>query len=138
MMYEGLFCHTLLKCVTRSIVVVACISLLLGGCSTTLINDPVKQVSEHTPHCSGSEYVDDSSIAVLPIPIVAFFVPHADLHEIKPSAYLQNCGESTKLINRKVEVSRAACIPTGLTRIITLGIWQWCPAKVSWEADVTP
>jgi hypothetical protein len=35
-----------------------------------------------------------------------------------------------------VTVNRIGCIPAGLTRIITLGIWQWCPARVSWEADV--
>jgi len=27
-------------------------------------------------------------------------------------------------------------VPAGLTRIITLGIWQWCPATVTYEADV--
>lgn len=56
--------------------------------------------------------------------------------DIKADGYLKRCGDSTKLINRKVEVNRTACIPAGLTRIITLGIWQWCPASISWEADV--
>jgi hypothetical protein len=69
-------------------------------------------------------------------PVVAFVVPHANLHEIKADDYLKRCGDPTKLINRKVEVNRIGCIPAGLTRIITLGVWQWCPAKVSWEADV--
>ena len=82
--------------------------------------------------------VDDSSVAVLPVPVAAFFVPHADLNEIKAEDYLKRCGEPSKLRNRAVKVSRMACIPAGLTRIITLGIWQWCPANVSWEADVSP
>lgn len=93
---------------------------------------------EGSAHCSGAEGVDDSSIAVLPVPVVAFFVPHADLHEIKPEEYLNRCGSQPKRKNRKVEISRVGCIPAGLTRIITLGIWQWCPANVSWEADVLP
>jgi hypothetical protein len=95
----------------------------------------VKQAQTGT-HCSGSEAVDDSSIAVLPIPFVAFFVPHANLHDIKADDYLKRCGDPSKLINRRVTVNRTGCIPAGLTRIITLGIWQWCPAHVSWEADV--
>lgn len=81
---------------------------------------------------------DDSSIAVIPVPLVAFFVPHADLNKINADDYLGRCGDSDKLINRKVTVNRGACILTGLTRIITLGVWQWCPASVSWEVDVRP
>ena len=122
--------------VARLLIVMASASLVISGCSSMLINDPVKHVPDQAIHCSGSETVDDSSIAVLPVPVVAFVVPHADLHDIKPETYLQKCGESAKLVNRKVEVSRMACIPAGLSRIITLGIWQWCPANVSWEADI--
>ncbi len=103
-----------------------------------MVEDPKRQVSAEAVHCSGSETVGDSSVAVLPIPIVAFFVPHTDVNEIRAEEYLKRCGESSKLRNRRVEVSRTACIPAGLTRIITLGIWQWCPANVSWEADVSP
>jgi len=110
-------------------------SLLLAGCTTALVHDDVKYPKTGA-HCSGSQGVDDSSIAVLPVPVVAFVVPHANLHDIKADDYLKRCGDPTKLINRKVVVNRTACIPAGLTRIITLGIWQWCPASVSWEADV--
>jgi hypothetical protein len=77
-------------------------------------------------------------LAVLPIPVVAFLMPHTDLNDIKADDYLKRCGDSSKLINREVEVGHGACIPTVLTRILTLGIWQWCPASVSWEADVRP
>ena len=107
---------------------------LLSGC-TTLVNDPVRQTAVEA-HCSGAEWADNSSIAVLPVPIVAFFVPHVDIHDIKADDVLKRCGEPTRLINRKVEVSRVACVPAGLTRIITLGIFQWCPARVSWDADL--
>lgn len=116
-----------------AVVVITCI--LLGGCSRALVHDDIKYPRTGI-HCSNSEGVDDSSIAVLPVPVVAFVVPHMKLHDIKADDYLKRCGDPTKLINRKVEVNRTACIPTALTRIITLGIWQWCPASVSWEADV--
>ena len=109
--------------------------LALNGCTKALIHDDVKH-AQTGAHCSGSERVDDSSLAVLPIPVVAFFVPHWNLHDIKADEYLKRCGDPTKLINRQVEVNRTACIPAALTRIISLGIWQWCPASVSWEADV--
>ena len=109
--------------------------LVLGGCTTALVHDDVKYPKTEA-HCSGSQGVDDSSIAVLPVPVVAFVVPHANLHDIKADDYLKRCGDPTTLINRKVVVNRTACIPAGLTRIITLGIWQWCPATISWEADV--
>jgi hypothetical protein len=107
----------------------------LSGCTKALVHDDVKYAQTGT-HCSGSESVDDSSLAVLPVPLVAFFVPHADLHDIKADDYLRRCGDPTKLLNRRVTVNRMGCIPAGLTRIISLGIWQWCPASVSWEADV--
>lgn len=111
-------------------------ALIFSGCASTLVDDPIRAVAQNTAHCEGAEMVDDSSLAVLPIPVVAFFVPHFDVNEINPQNYLHRCGDYSKLINRQVEVSRQACIPTGLTRIVTLGIWQWCPARVSWEADV--
>jgi len=115
--------------------IAASASLLFAGCTTALVHDDVTY--PHTgARCSGSQGVDDSSIAVLPVPVVAFFVPHANLHEIKADDYLKRCGDPTRLINRRVEVNRIGCIPAGLTRIITLGVWQWCPANVSWGADV--
>ena len=117
------------------VVLLVSASLLLAGCTTALVHDDVKYPKTGA-HCSGSQGVDDSSIAVFPVPLVAFVVPTANLHDIKADDYLKRCGAPTKLINRKVEVNRTACIPAGLTRIITLGIWQWCPASISWDADV--
>ena len=122
-------------CFHGCVAILASASLVLGGCTTALVHDDVKYPKTEA-HCSGSQGVDDSSIAVLPVPVVAFVVPHANLHDIKADDYLKRCGDPTTLINRKVVVNRTACIPAGLTRIITLGIWQWCPASISWEADV--
>jgi hypothetical protein len=119
----------------RSLSVFLSALLMLSGCTKALIHDDVKYPHSGA-HCSGSEGVDDSSLAVLPIPVVAFFVPHWNLHDIKADDYLKRCGDPIKLINRNVEVNRYWCIPAGLTRIVSLGIWQWCPARVSWDADV--
>jgi hypothetical protein len=88
-------------------------SLLLSGCTSTLVRDDVKRTAGLNGHCAGSEWVDDSSIAVLPVPIVAFITPQVDLHHVASEPYL-----------------------AGLSRIITLGVWQWCPARVTWSADV--
>ncbi len=119
--------------------------VLLGGafifvtaCTTTLVQDDVHETDTSSSHCSGSEWVNDSSLAVLPIPVVAFFVPHFDLNEVKADDYLKRCGDPTTLVNRRVEKNKTACIPFGLTRIITLGVFQYCQAHVTWEADLKP
>ena len=111
-------------------------TLLLSGCNSTLVRDEVKRTAGLQGHCAGSEWVDDSSIAVLPVPIVADITPQADLRDVSSESYLNRCGASTRVVNRDVSVNRLACMPAGLTRIITLGVWQWCPARVTWSADV--
>jgi hypothetical protein len=118
--------------------IVTIVLVILPGCSHTLVKDDTYHNNDETAHCSGSDWADDSTLAVLPIPVVAFLMPHTDLNEIKADDYLKRCGDSTKLINREFKVGHAACVPTVLTRVLTLGIWQWCPAHVSWEADVKP
>lgn len=117
-----------------------CIALVfLAGCSSdTLVKDDTQQSREDTSPCSGSEWADDSTMASVPIPLVAFLVPHPSIHTIKADDYLKRCGDTTKLVNREVDVSHAACVPAAVTRVITLGIWQWCPAYISWNADVRP
>ena len=124
-----------LQC-ARSMASVLISSLLLASGCTTLVKDDVRLTAETKGHCEGSAWADHSSIAVLPIPVVAFVVPHADLNEIEAEPYLRRCGSADAVINREVTVNKVACVPAALTRIITLGIWQWCPAQVSWSADV--
>ena len=121
---------------TKTSVLILSGVLLLSGCTSTLVRDDVKRTAGLDGHCSGSEWVDDSSIAVLPVPVVAFIVPHFDLHKVSSEPYLSRCGASTRVVNRNVSVNRIACLPAGLTRIVTLGVWQWCPARVAWSADV--
>ncbi len=117
-------------------ILILSIALLLSGCTSTLVHDDVKRTAGLDGHCAGGEWADNSSLAVLPVPVVAFFVPHFDLHKVSSEPYLNRCGASTNVVNRDVSVNKTACIPAGLTRIITLGVWQWCPAHVTWSADV--
>lgn len=121
---------------SKVITAVLSAALLMAGCTSTLVRDDVKRTAGLDGHCSGSEWADNSSLAVLPVPIVAFIVPHFDLRTVSSEPYLNRCGASTRVVNREVSVNRVACLPAGLTRIVTLGIWQWCPTRVSWSADV--
>ena len=91
--------------------VVFSIALLLSGCTSTLVRDNVKRTAGLDGHCAGSEWVDDSSLAVLPVPVVAFFVPHFDLHKVTGEPYLNRCGASTRVVNRDVSVNKTARIP---------------------------
>ena len=109
----------------------------LTGCVDTVVQDPPSAPRNVVSHCEGADAVDASSVAVVPIPVVAFFSPHTDLHNLKPDDYLNRCGPSTELANRQVVLDKNACIPAAITEILTVGIWQWCPATVSWSADVT-
>ncbi len=120
----------------RLVCCLVALAMVSTGCTKALVKDDVRQTVTSGKHCSGSEWVNDSSLAVLPIPIVAFFVPQADLYDIKADDYLKRCGDPSNLVNRSVEVNRLACIPLGLTRIITLGVFQYCTAHVSWDADL--
>ena len=121
---------------SKTNVLILSIVFLVSGCTATLVRDDVKRTVGLDGHCAGSEWVDDSSLAVLPVPVVAFFMPHFDLHTVSSEAYLNRCGPSTRVVNRDVSINTTACLPAGLTRIITLGVWQWCPARVAWSADV--
>jgi len=110
---------------------------MLFGCAYSLVHDNPSAPPNVVAHCEGSENIDDSSIAVVPIPVVAFISPHTELHEIGPDDYLNRCGRPTQLVNRDVTLDKTNCIAASLTEIVTLGIWQWCPATISYNADVT-
>jgi hypothetical protein len=118
-------------------------ALILSGCTalTTqrLVDErgrPAPATARTVSHCSGSEWTDNSMMAVVPIPIIGLGMPTQEINEIKADDVLAKCGPPDRLINRRVDVDRTACVPTVLTRVISLGVWQWCPANVSWQADV--
>jgi hypothetical protein len=123
---------------------VAAAALLLSGCTalTTqrLVDErgrPAPSTARTVSHCAGSEWTDNSMMAVVPIPIIGLGMPTQEINEINPDEVLSKCGPPDQLINRRVDVDRTACVATVLTRVISFGVWQWCPAHVSWEADVT-
>jgi hypothetical protein len=111
---------------------------MLGCTQKALVHDELVRPSViPQAHCRGEEWTNESSIAAVPIPVVAFLSPQVDLHEIKADDYLNRCGEPRQLVNRDVSVDRSACVPAAVTsRIFTLGIYQWCPSRVDYSADV--
>ena len=117
-------------------------ALALTGCTAltrqVLVEDkqPPPPNSTTISHCSGSEWQDNSMMAIVPIPIIGLGMPTQEINEIKADEVLAKCGPADRLVNKKVEVDRTACVPTVLTRVISFGVWQWCPADVSWSADV--
>src|ERR1700704_6597457 len=96
---------------------------LLPGCTYSLVHDNPTPAPNVVAHCQGSENVDDSSIAVIPIPAVAWLSPHTELHPIQPEDYLNRCGRPTQLVNRDVTLDKTSCVPASVTEIVTLGIW---------------
>jgi hypothetical protein len=125
-------------------VALAATCVAIGGCAVTrqeLVNRggplPPAAATTAASHCSGTETMDNSMIAVFPMPILAFASPTQEVNEITADDVLRRCGPSDRLANTRVEVDRGWCVPTVVTRLLTLGIWHWCPATVSWDADVT-
>ena len=55
-------------------------------------------------------------MAIVPIPIIGLGMPTQEINEIKADDVLSKCGPPERLVNRRVEVDRTACIPTVLTR----------------------
>jgi hypothetical protein len=118
-------------------------ALVVSGCTALTTQRLVDERGRAAPansrtvsHCSGSEWTDNSMMAVVPIPIIGLGMPTQEINEVKADDVLAKCGPPDQLINRRVDVDRTACVPTVLTRVISLGVWQWCPANVSWQADV--
>src|SRR5689334_1024869 len=118
-------------------------ALVVSGCTALTTQRLVDERGRAAPansrtvsHCSGSEWTDNSMMAVVPIPIIGLGMPTQEINEVKADDVLAKCGPPDQLINRRVDVDRTACVPTVLTRVISLGVWQWCPADVSWSADV--
>ena len=114
--------------------------LLVTGCTAltrqVLVDEKGQPRPASTTHCSGSEWMDNSVMAVVPIPIIGLGMPTQEINEITTDDVLSKCGPPDRLVNRHVEVDRTLCVPTVLTRVISFGVWQWCPANVSYEADV--
>lgn len=110
---------------------------LLGCTPRELVHDEfVRPSIIPEAHCRGAEWTNESSVAVVPIPFVAFLSPQIDLNRVEADDYLSRCGDPRRLVNRDVSVDRSACIPSSFSRILTAGIYSWCPAHVEYSADV--
>src|SRR5262245_30266254 len=99
------------------IVLAAAASLALGGCAAITRQELVNQGPQlRSPgatvatHCSGSDWMDNSMIAVFPLPIFAFASPTQEINEITSHDVLQRCGPSDRVTNARVEVDRAWCV----------------------------
>ncbi len=116
-------------------------ALCLTGCTAlstqVLVDDRIQPQAPVVSHCAGHEWTDNSLVAVVPLPIIGFGMPTQEINEIESSDVLAKCGPPERLANRRVEVDRSLCVPTTITRVLSLGIWHWCPAHVTWKADVT-
>lgn len=110
---------------------------MLGCAPKKLVHDELVRPSLiPEAHCRGAEWTNEASIAAVPIPVVAFLSPQIDLSRVEAEDYLSRCGDSRYLVNRDVSVDRSACIPASVTRLVTLGIYSWCPAHIDYSADV--
>jgi hypothetical protein len=116
-------------------------ALCLTGCTAlstqVLVDDRMQPQAPVVSHCAGHEWTDNSQMAVVPLPIIGFAMPTQEINEIEAPDVLSKCGPPERLVNRHVEVDRSMCVPMTITRVLSLGIWHWCPARVDWTADVT-
>jgi len=81
-------------------------ALALAGCTAltrdVLVKESGQPAGPAVSHCSGSEWMDNSMIAVVPVPIAAFAMPTQELNEIKAEDVLRRCGPPERLVNRGV------------------------------------
>src|SRR3989442_9586597 len=98
-------------------------ALALAGCTAltrdVLVKESGQPAQAVASHCSGSEWMDNSMIAVVPIPIVAFAMPTQELNEIKTDDVLRRCRPPPGLANPRLEGKPRACGPTTRTPLIT-------------------
>lgn len=109
--------------------------LVQTGCAT-MVQDARVSPPPQSRHCEGSESIASTHMAVLPIPLVAFFMPRVTTNAPDSSKLLDRCSGKQR-VNRTVEANYAACVPViFLTTIVSLGIVGVCPTLVHYEADV--
>jgi hypothetical protein len=120
---------------TRSLAVAMIVVLTQAACATK-VHDVHMATPNQARQCADSEMVTSTHMAVLPIPVVAFFMPRVTFNSVDSSDVLAHCGGKQQ-VNRQVKANYAACVPTiFLTTIVTLGIVGLCPTYVSYNADV--
>lgn len=115
---------------------VAALILVETGCSTLLQEARVTPPPPQARHCEGSTSVTSTHTAVLPIPLVAFFMPRVTANAPDSGKLLAACGGKQQ-VNRQVQANYAVCAPViFVTTLISLGVVGVCPRLVHYEADV--
>src|SRR3989442_15523159 len=98
----------------------AATALFLSGCTALTREVLVDERTRPTPsnattvsHCSGSEWEDNSMMAVVPLPIIGFGMPTQEINKIDADNVLSKCGPLDRLRKLKAEGCPRASGPTG-------------------------
>jgi uncharacterized protein YceK len=57
--------------ISKACALLLSITLLLSGCTSTVVRDDVKQTARLDGDCAGGKWTGDASLAILPVPVVA-------------------------------------------------------------------
>jgi hypothetical protein len=75
-------------------------ALMVSGCTAltrdVLVNESGQPRSAMATHCSGSEWADNSMIAVVPLPIISYASPTQEINSIKTDDVLAHCGNHNR------------------------------------------
>src|SRR2546428_10276923 len=98
----------------------AATALLLSGCTALTREVLVDERARPTPpnattvsHCSGTEWQDNSMMALVPIPIIGFGMPTQQTNVITADDVLSKCRPPERLLNPKGEGGPTPCRPDG-------------------------
>src|SRR2546428_13819765 len=96
----------------------AATALFLSGCTALTREVLVDERTRPTPsnvttvsHCSGSEWEDNSMMAVVPLPIIGFGMPTQEINKIDVDNVLSKCGPLDRLPQRQVQGDPPARVP---------------------------
>src|SRR3989442_13242039 len=103
----------------------AATALFLSGCTALTREVLVDERTRPTPsnattvsHFSGSEWEDNSMMAVVPLPIIGFGMPTQEINKIEADNVLSKCGPLDRLAKLQAQVDRAGHDP----HVVTAGI----------------
>src|SRR5438093_2155607 len=103
--------------------------LSLSGCTAltkqVLVDEQGRTVAgaRTVSHCSGSQWEDNSMIAVVPIPMIGVGMPTREINEISADDVLSKCGPPERLANGHVEVVCTARVSAVVTSVSSLRAW---------------
>src|SRR2546429_7017594 len=113
-------CMTMTRLRTGARLAVALV-LSLSGCTAltkqVLVDEQGRTVAgaRTVSHCSGSQWEDNSMIAIVPIPIIGLGMPTREINEINADEVLSKCGPPERLANPPVPLEPTPGVPTAFT-----------------------